>query len=482
MMDNEQPVMESLDDLQLQAQGHEAVMPRQFTLWSLIAFAIAVSSAWLAVSSLLTTHLTFAGPVGATWVPLVSGVASMIIAAGLAELASAYPSSGGQYHYSFMVASEKYRQAAAFTVAWLNVLAWLFGTCSAVIYPAQLTMQLAQVYNPSYTPEKWQIWLLYVALLIIGTIVVIYGHAFIARVEIMLCCSSLLAFFVWIITLLAASKTKASAWSVFAKWENTSGWPNGFSFMLDVGQGMGIYTCIDSATHIAEEIHEPGRHVPRAMVLSTGIAIICNIAFTLAALFSTSSIADVSASSFPIYEIGRQAIGSDRAVLFLLIWLTFTFYSTIPGVLLTTGRLVWAFSRDNGLPWSPYFNRISERYKVPVQAHIVSCSFCILYGLIYIGSTAGFNAILSTTIVFALLSYSVPQALLLISGRSLLPERHFKLGKPIVLVGMLCFISFLWFVGGKRRSFKGPVIRMDILQGVNLAILDSDNLKADIKG
>ncbi|KAJ5729204.1 uncharacterized protein N7483_003712 [Penicillium malachiteum] len=99
MIDKEQPVIERLDDLQLQAQGHEAVMPRQFTLWSLIAFAIAVSSAWLAVSSLLTTHLTFAGPVGATWVPLVSGVASMIIAAGLAELASAYPSSSGQYQY-----------------------------------------------------------------------------------------------------------------------------------------------------------------------------------------------------------------------------------------------------------------------------------------------------------------------------------------------------------------------------------------------
>lgn len=86
-----------VDDLQLQAQGHEAVMPRQFTLWSLIAFAIAVSSSWLAVSSLLTTHLMFAGPVGAVWGPIVSGLASLIVAIGLAELSSAYPSSGGQY-------------------------------------------------------------------------------------------------------------------------------------------------------------------------------------------------------------------------------------------------------------------------------------------------------------------------------------------------------------------------------------------------
>jgi choline transport protein len=140
-----------------------------------------------------------------------------------------------------MVANEKYRQGAAFTVGWLNVLAWLFGSCAAVIYPAQLTMQVVQMYDPSFTYERWQIWLLYVALLTAGTAIVIYGHALIARVEILLCWSSLLAFFTWVITLCAASHTKASARSVFIEWQNTSGWPNGYSFVLDVGQGMGMY-------------------------------------------------------------------------------------------------------------------------------------------------------------------------------------------------------------------------------------------------
>lgn len=89
----------SIDDLRLEAQGHVAQLPRQFTLWSLIAFAIAVSSAWMATSSLLPAHLIFGSFASATWVPIVSGVASMVIALGLSELASAYPSSGGQYQY-----------------------------------------------------------------------------------------------------------------------------------------------------------------------------------------------------------------------------------------------------------------------------------------------------------------------------------------------------------------------------------------------
>lgn len=140
-----------------------------------------------------------------------------------------------------MIANEKYRNAAAFTVAWINIFSYVFGCCAATIYPAQLTMQVAQVYNPDFTPERWQIWLIYVALLVGGTVVVIYGHAFIARVEVFLCWSSLLAFATWVITLLAASEAKASAKHVFTQWENTCGWPDGFSFFLDIGQGLGMY-------------------------------------------------------------------------------------------------------------------------------------------------------------------------------------------------------------------------------------------------
>lgn len=224
-----------------------------------------------------------------------------------------------------------------------------------------------------------------------------------------------------------------------------SGWPDGFTFwtLVKVSECMSIslyrlhilkshdknsYSCIDVATHIAEEIHEPEKHVPRAMVLATAIAIICNLIFTVAALFSSSSMAGVSAASFPIYEIGVQAIKSDSAVLFLLIWLLFTFYTTIPGLLLTAGRLMWAFSRDNGLPHSGFFNRISEKYEVPVEAHLVTCLCCMIDGLIYIGTDYGFNVILSTTIAAAFISYSVPQAILLLKGRDVLPPRYFKLG------------------------------------------------------
>lgn len=89
--------LDDLDDLQLRAQGHVAELPRQFTLVSMLAFAIAVTSAWVATTSLLPTHLMFGGPAAATWMPLASGVPCLLITLGMSELASAFPSAGGQY-------------------------------------------------------------------------------------------------------------------------------------------------------------------------------------------------------------------------------------------------------------------------------------------------------------------------------------------------------------------------------------------------
>ncbi|CAK7226686.1 hypothetical protein SEUCBS140593_006326 [Sporothrix eucalyptigena] len=493
------------------APGAVVKLPRQFTLWSLLAFAIAVSSAWMATSSLLPTHLMFGGPAAAFWIPVVSGVASMIIALGLAELSSAYPSSGGQYHYAFMIAPVKYRQMASFATAWFTIFEWLFVVCSTTIYPAQLTTQLASIWFPSYTPERWHIWLVYVLLLVMGTAVVIFFHKAMPRIEVFFCWSSLLAFITFVVTLLAASHSKQRAADVFLEWQNASGWPDGFSFIMDVGQGMWIYVCMDAATHLAEEIYQPEIHVPRALILSTALAIFCNVVFTLAALFSVTSIDAVSSSFLPIYEVTKQAVGSDGAVLFLLIWLDFTFISTVPGALLTTGRLVWAFSRDGGLPYSPFFDHISSEYQVPVEATVASGIFCFFFGLIYIGSTVAFNTFTNSAIVFAFLSYSLPQLFVFISGRDTMPQRYFNLGKTfgtfvnifsvawivlyivlfcfplsiptsamgmnyvsVVFVASMIFIGGLWWGAGKRTSFVGPQIGCEVLHGVNAGTAASD--------
>lgn len=104
MDDSIQPVIAvggdaDLDELQLQAQGHTGELPRHFSMMSLLAFSFSIMNSWTGVAPLLITNLSLGGPTAAFWTPILACIASSIIGLSLAELASAFPSSGGQYQY-----------------------------------------------------------------------------------------------------------------------------------------------------------------------------------------------------------------------------------------------------------------------------------------------------------------------------------------------------------------------------------------------
>ena len=103
-----------MDDLELVAAGYKRTMPRQFSAWSLGALAFTLTCTWLGAGSSIGISLTEASSAGTLWSLPIAGFMTMIVAAGMAELASAYPVAGAQYYWSFMVASDKYKPFASF--------------------------------------------------------------------------------------------------------------------------------------------------------------------------------------------------------------------------------------------------------------------------------------------------------------------------------------------------------------------------------
>lgn len=174
---------------------------------------------------------------------------------------------------------------------------------------------------------------------------------------------------------------------------------------------------------------------------------------------------------------------------------------------MTSGRLLWAFSRDNGLPYSSVFARTHPTRLVPANATILTAVFCILYGLIYIGSATAFNSFVATAILSLNITYTIPQFIALVRGRSkVLPKRQFDLGVfgavcngfatlwvslyavlfcfpiflpvtadtmnyvSVVMAGTFLFIAAMWWVGGKRKVFTGPNIGaegLELLSAIN---------------
>lgn len=221
------------------------------------------------------------------------------------------------------------------------------------------------------------------------------------------------------------------------------------------------------------------------------------IPWTLAFMFSTNDLDAVAASSLPILEVYNQALNSHAGATLFTCWLLFVYFGAAISCTATTGRLTWAFARDNGLPFSKTLAKVHPTLKVPTNATIACTGVSILYGLIYIASTTAFNSIISMAILSLNITYVIPQAIALLRGRAnVLPKRHFDLGPyfgpfcnafsvhwvalyimlfclpeflpvtvrnmnyvSVVIVGVVLLVGCLW-VGGKRKVFVGPVYQI----------------------
>jgi choline transport protein len=99
------------------------------------------------------------------------------------------------------------------------------------------------------------------------------------------------------------------------------------------------------------------------------------------------------------------------------------FYPTVT----TSSRMTYAFARDGGLPWSKFFAKVHPRLGQPLNALMLAAGLTILFGLILIGSSSAFNALISASVVALGVSYAIPIAINVCRGRKMLPERAFAL-------------------------------------------------------
>jgi len=65
------------------------------------------------------------GPVAFIYGFIFCVLCNLCITASLGELASIWPTAGGQYHYAYMLGSERWKRISSFTVGWLSIVGWL---------------------------------------------------------------------------------------------------------------------------------------------------------------------------------------------------------------------------------------------------------------------------------------------------------------------------------------------------------------------
>ena len=148
------------------------------------------------------------------------------------------------------------------------------------------------------------------------------------------------------------------------------------------------------------------------------IGIVTVIPWTLAFMFLATDLTAVANSALPILTVYYQAMNSHAGTVFFTCWLLFVYFGALFSCVATSGRLAWAFARDNGLPYSTIFRKVHPTLQVPANATMACTGFCLVYSLIHVASTTAFNSFISMSILSLNVTYTIPQAVALVPGRS----------------------------------------------------------------
>jgi amino acid transporter len=192
---------------------------------------------------------------------------------------------------------------------------------------------------------------------------------------------------------------------------------------------------------MCEEVREPATQVPKAMVGTIVLNMICGFVFLVPLLFVMPDQATLAAlaSGQPVPPIIYNAIGQAGPTFALLIPLLVLGFFCGIGCTTAASRCTWAFARDGAIPGAKWWKVVNPTLDVPLNAMMLSMVVQILLGFIYFGSTAAFNAFSGVGVICLTLSYAVPIAVSLAGGRKLIAEGSFNMG----VVGLVCNVIAL---------------------------------------
>lgn len=136
----------------------------QFNAITLLSMAFVICNSWAGVAGSLQLALLAGGPVTLVYSIIVSATLYLAIAASLAELASVYPTAGGQYHFTSILAPAKLSRGLSYACGILAFFSWLAIGVSVTILVAEQLLALVENCVPGYVPQTWHVSLVYQAL------------------------------------------------------------------------------------------------------------------------------------------------------------------------------------------------------------------------------------------------------------------------------------------------------------------------------
>ena len=193
----------------------------------------------------------------------------------------------------------------------------------------------------------------------------------------------------------------------------------------------------------------PRRTVPIAILGSVVVNGVLGFAYCLVLLFSLGDLNSLLASptGFPFMQLFENTTNSVAGGTILSLIVSLVAVAANAAGLTSTSRTAWAFARDKAIPFDTYFAHVNKRQQVPVRMVVLISILQALLGLLYLGSTTAFDAVISMSILGLYASYLLPIIFMLLQRyrkTTSIPRGVFRLGH---IGGYITNIaSVLWLI------------------------------------
>lgn len=489
------------DAAELANLGYKQEFDRSYGFLSTFSFALSISGLMGTISITYLYPLWSGGPAAGIWCWFIGALGCLCIAWSVAEITSAFPTSGGMYYVVSHVVPKSKVPLLCWIDGWLYFTGAITGTASTDFGGATLLLQtISMCSDYSYVPTRGQITGVAIAIQVSHALINSLANNILSRVTKYYCMVNISATIALIVTLLCKCPKINTAKFAFTTVMNSTGWSSdGWAFLFGFLQVSWVMTCYDATSRMSEEIKDAAYYTPLA--IASALTTTAVLGWVLCICITLTMGTDISGilngvSGQPIVEIYLHAMGKTGATAFLaLAFVVIWFCGAVANCY--TARSIWAFARDKGLPFSNFWYKLTKKTGVPTRCVWLLCTMNSLLTLINLGSTIAMNAVFSACAICTDWSYILVIGAFALNARKMGVKRGpFNLGRfsPYIMFAACVWTTFAsivfifpnympvtkenmnytivilsavfifaggWFAFDARKWFKGPVSNVD---------------------
>ena len=433
------------DDETLKRLGYQPELARRMGPFGNFAISFSVISVLSGCMTLYGFGLNTGGPAVMLWGWVAVGAMVLLLGLALAEVTSAYPSSGALYYMANQLGGPRW----GWFTGWFNLLG-LLGAIAGIDYGAALFSGAFASLQWGFTPTPGKILAIYAVILVLHATLNLFGVRLVSVLNSVSVWWHLGGVAVIVGALALVPSHHQSAAFVFGHFANGTGWGSAL-YVGALGLLLAQYTFCgyDASAHLSEETTHAQISAAKGIVHSIAWSWVAGFVLLTGLTFAIQDYAGTLATStgVPPAQIFLDALGASGAKALLLVVIVAQLFCGNAEVA-AASRMVFAFSRDGAMPGSGLWRRVSVRTRTPVPAVWLAVGVAFLLALPSLYSATAYAAVTAINVIGITPAYAIPVYLRLRAGRHFQPGpwNLGKWSKPIgwTAVTWVAFVTVLF--------------------------------------